>query len=388
MENMNKVFLLSAAGTKYGKANLTARDLSMLASKRAIENAGINPQDIQAAFVANAFGMAEKQGHLGPLLMSSLGIPHVPSSTIEAACCSGGSAFREADINVASGFYDVMLVVGTEKISHLDTLTATTYFSYGGDYCFEGNSGASFPGLYATMARSHMNEYGTTEEELAAVAVKNHDNGVLNDKAHLQKKITIDEVLKSPIVADPLKLYDSCPFSDGAAAAIIASEDFMNKNNLQKRVSIKGSGRSGGEGSLHTRKNINSLESTVRASREALKQAGINIKKIDFAEVHDCFTIAEIIAMEDIGIFEKGEASKAALEGRTAINGEIPINPSGGLKSKGHPVGATGVGQIVEVYEQLTESSTQRQVKNANIGLTHNVGATGGSCAVHIFERE
>mgnify|MGYP001441239263 FL=1 len=388
MENMNKVFLLSAAGTKYGKANLTARDLSMLASKRAIENAGINPQNIQAAFVANAFGMAEKQGHLGPLLMSSLGIPHVPSSTIEAACCSGGSAFREAYINVASGFYDVMLVVGTEKISHLDTLTATTYFSYGGDYCFEGNSGASFPGLYATMARSHMNEYGTTEEELAAVAVKNHDNGVLNDKAHLQKKITIDEVLKSPIVADPLKLYDSCPFSDGAAAAIIASEDFMNKNNLQKRVSIKGSGRSGGEGSLHTRKNINSLESTVRASREALKQAGINIKKIDFAEVHDCFTIAEIIAMEDIGIFEKGEASKAALEGRTAINGEIPINPSGGLKSKGHPVGATGVGQIVEVYEQLTESSTQRQVKNANIGLTHNVGATGGSCAVHIFERE
>ena len=388
MENMNKVFLLSAAGTKYGKANLTARDLSMLASKRAIENAGINPQNIQAAFVANAFGMAEKQGHLGPLLMSSLGIPHVPSSTIEAACCSGGSAFREAYINVASGFYDVMLVVGTEKISHLDTLTATTYFSYGGDYCFEGNSGASFPGLYATMARSHMNEYGTTEEELAAVAVKNHDNGVLNDKAHLQKKITIDEVLKSPIVADPLKLYDSCPFSDGAAAAIIASEDFMNKNNLQKRVSIKGSGRSGGEGSLHTRKNINSLESTVRASREALKQAGINIKKIDFAEVHDCFTIAEIIAMEDIGIFEKGEASKAALEGRTAINGEIPINPSGGLKSKGHPVGATGVGQIVEVYEQLTESSTQRQVKNANIGLTHNVGATGGSCAVHIFVRE
>ena len=388
MENMNKVFLLSAAGTKYGKANLTARDLSMLASKRAIENAGINPKDIQAAFVANAFGMAEKQGHLGPLLMSSLGIPHVPSSTIEAACCSGGSAFRQAYINVASGFYDVMLVVGTEKISHLDTLTATTYFSYGGDYCFEGNSGASFPGLYATMARSHMNEYGTTEEELASVAVKNHDNGVLNDKAHLQKKITIDEVLKSPIVADPLKLYDSCPFSDGAAATIIASEDFMNKNNLQKRVSIKGSGRSGGEGSLHTRKNINSLESTVRASREALKQAGIDIKKIDFAEVHDCFTIAEIIAMEDIGIFEKGEASKAALEGRTSINGEIPINPSGGLKSKGHPVGATGVGQIVEVYEQLTESSTQRQVKNANIGLTHNVGATGGSCAVHIFERE
>ena len=385
---MNKVFLIGAAGTKYGKSNLTARDLSMLASKHAIESSGIKSHDIQAAFVANAFGMAEKQGHLGPLLMSSLGIPHVPSSTIEAACCSGGSAFREAYVNVASGFYDVMLVTGTEKVSHLDTLTATTYFAYGGDYLFEGNSGASFPGLYAAMARAHMHEHGTTEEELAAVAVKNHNNGIFNEKAHLQKKITIDDVLKSPVVADPLKFFDSCPFSDGAAAAIIASEEFMNKNGLEKKVSIKGSGRSGGSGSLHTRDNISSLESTIKASREAFGQAGINVKEIDFAEVHDCFTIAEIIAMEDLGIFEKGQASKAVVEGRTAINGEIPINPSGGLKSKGHPVGATGVGQIVEVFDQLTGNSGKRQVNDARIGLTHNVGATGGSCAVHIFERE
>lgn len=385
---MNKVFLIGAAGTKYGKSNLTARDLSMLASKHAIESSGIKSHDIQAAFVANAFGMAEKQGHLGPLLMSSLGIPHVPSSTIEAACCSGGSAFREAYVNVASGFYDVMLVTGTEKVSHLDTLTATTYFAYGGDYLFEGNSGASFPGLYAAMARAHMHEHGTTEEELAAVAVKNHNNGIFNEKAHLQKKITVDDVLKSPVVADPLKFFDSCPFSDGAAATIIASEEFMNKNGLEKKVSIKGSGRSGGSGSLHTRDNISSLESTIKASREAFGQAGINVKEIDFAEVHDCFTIAEIIAMEDLGIFEKGQASKAVVEGRTAINGEIPINPSGGLKSKGHPVGATGVGQIVEVFDQLTGNSGKRQVNDARIGLTHNVGATGGSCAVHIFERE
>ena len=385
---MNKVFLIGAAGTTYGKSNLTARDLSMLASKHAIESSGIKSHDIQAAFVANAFGMAEKQGHLCPLLMSSLGIPHVPSSTIEAACCSGGSAFREAYINVASGFYDVMLVTGTEKVSHLDTLTATTYFAYGGDYLFEGNSGASFPGLYAAMARAHMHEYGTTEEELAAVAVKNHNNGIFNEKAHLQKKITVDDVLKSPVVADPLKFFDSCPFSDGAAAAIIASEEFMNKNGLEKKVSIKGSGKSGGSGSLHTRDNISSLESTIKASREAFEQAGINVKEIDFAEVHDCFTIAEIIAMEDLGIFEKGQASKAVVEGRTAINGEIPINPSGGLKSKGHPVGATGVGQIVEVFDQLTGNSGKRQVNDARIGLTHNVGATGGSCAVHIFERE
>ena len=385
---MRKVGLLSAASTKYGKMPYTARDLALLAAKEAIENANINPNAIQGAFVANAFSVSEKQGHLGPLIMSGLGIPDVPATSIESACCSGGSAFREAYVNILSGMYDVMLVIGTEKVSHLDTLTATTYFSYGGDYLFEGNCGASFPGLYATMARAHMEKYGTTEEDLANIAVKNHINGLLNDKAHLQKEISVQDVLDSAMVAHPLKLYDSCPFSDGAAAVVLASDEWIKKNNLHSPVFVKGSGRAGGAGSLHSRSDLTSLRSTKLAAESAFKQANLKITDIDIAEVHDCFTIAELIAIEDLGFFEKGKAAQAISEDRTKINADIPINSSGGLKSKGHPVGTTGVGQITEIFDQLTDNAGKRQNKNSEIGLTHNVGATGGSCAVHIFERE
>jgi len=381
---LRKVYVISAASTKYGKFPYTARDLALLAAKEAIDRIELSPKQIQGAFVSNAFSLSEKQGHLGPLIMSGLGIPDVPSSTIESACSSGASAFREAFINIAAGIYDVMLVVGTERVSHLDTITATTYFSYGSDYIFEGGYGASFPGLYAAMARAYMNKYGVTEEDLALVAVKNHENGLLNEKAHLQKKITVEDVLESPVVADPLKLYDSCPFSDGAAAVILASEEVAKKYDS---VEVAGSGKAGGTGALHQRNDMTSLRSAVLASKEAFKNAGLFPKDIDFAEVHDCFTIAELVALEDIGFFGRGGAAKGTRDGLTKLDGEIPINPSGGLKSKGHPVGATGVGQIVEVFEQLNGKAGKRQIKNAKVGLTHNVGATGGSCAVHIFRK-
>jgi len=382
---LRNVCVISAASTKYGKFPYTARDLALLAAKEAIDRIELNPKQIQGAFISNAFSLSEKQGHLGPLVMSSLGIPDVPATTIEAACSSGAAAFREAFINIGAGIYDLMLVVGTERVSHLDTITATTYFSYGSDYVFEGGYGASFPGLYAAMARAYMDRYSATEEDLALVAVKNHENGLLNEKAHLQKKITVEDVLKSPVVADPLKLYDSCPFSDGAAAVILASEEFAKKYDS---INVAGSGRTGGTGALHQRDDMTSLRSAVLASKEAFKHAGLAPKDIDFEEVHDCFTIAELIALEDIGFFERGGAVKATRDGLTKLDGEIPINPSGGLKSKGHPVGATGVGQVVEVFEQLTGKAGKRQVKDAKVGLTHNVGATGGSCAVHIFRRE
>lgn len=386
---LRKVAVIGAGSTSYGKFTMTARDLALLASKEAIERAEVEPKDIQGAFIANAFGLAEKQGHLGPLIMSGLGIPDVPASTIESACSSGASAFREAYINIAAGIYDVMLVVGTERISHLDTITSTTYFSFGSDYLFEGACGASFPGLYAAMAKSHMDRFGTTEEHLALVAVKNHENGMLNEKAHLQKGISVDDVLKSPSIAYPLKLYDSCPFSDGAAAVILASEEYMSKRaNSDGYTLIRGSGRAGGNGALHSRDDMTSLRSTILASRDALKQAGISISDIDFAEVHDCFTIAELIAMEDLGITGRGQAAAAVEQNRTRLDGDIPINPSGGLKAKGHPIGATGVGQVVEVFEQLNNNAGRRQVKDAKIALTHNLGATGGSSAVHIFSRE
>jgi acetyl-CoA C-acetyltransferase len=386
---MKNVCVLSAASTKYGKSPLSARELALEASKSAIIEAGITPDQIQAGFVSNAFSLSEKQGHLGPIIMSGLGIPDAPASTIESACASGGSAIREAWINIGAGVYECMLVVGVEKVSQLDTITATTYFSFGSDYIFEGSCGASFPGLYAAIARAHMQKYGTKEEELATVAVKNHENALSNPKAHFHKKITVDDVMKSLVVASPLKLFDACPFSDGAAAAILCSEEFA-KDVLGKKsdlVTIKGSGRAGGTGALHQRNDLTSLNASVLAAREAFARANLSLKDIDLAEVHDCFTIAEIVAAEDLGFFRRGEAARAEMEGITKIGGEIPINPSGGLKAKGHPVGATGVGQVVEVFEQLHGKANGRQVRDARIALTHNVGATGGSCAVHIFAR-
>jgi acetyl-CoA C-acetyltransferase len=385
---LNNVYVLGAAMTKFGRSPLTARELALEASRKAIEAAGIVPTDIQAGFVANAFSLSEKQGHLGPIVMSGLGIPHVPASTIESACSSGASAIREAWVNILAGVYDCMLVVGVERVSQLDTITATTYFSFGSDYVFEGACGASFPGLYGSIARAHMTKFGTSEEELASVAVKNHENALMNPEAHLHKKITIDDVMKSPVVASPLKLYDACPFSDGAAAAILCSEEFLKSRERsfsEGAIKVLASGRAGGTGALHQREDLTTLNAAVRAGRDAFKMASMTPKDIDFLEVHDCFTIAELVALEDLEFFPRGEAAKASFEGRTRIGGEIPVNPSGGLKAKGHPVGATGVGQVVEVFQQLNHKAGGRQVQDARVALTHNVGATGGSCGVHIF---
>jgi acetyl-CoA C-acetyltransferase len=235
------------------------------------------------------------------------------------------------------------------------------------------------------MARAYLTEFKATEEDLAQVAVKNHDNGLLNPKAHLRKKITIDDVMKSAVVASPLKLYDCCPFSDGASAVIICSEKFA-KDHSKNYVQVIGSGRGGSPATLQGRDHMTTIPSTVLAAQAAYKMAGITPKDVDFAEVHDCFTIAEVVDTEDLGFFEKGQGVQAAREGRTARNGDIPINPSGGLKSKGHPIGATGVGQVVEVFDQLTGKAGERTIKDAHIGLTHNFGATGASCAVHIFK--
>ncbi len=383
---LRKVVLLGTGSTKYGKLNVTAREAAVLAAKEAIEKVGISNRDVEAVFVSNVFGMTEKQGHLGPIIAHSLGIPYAPTFTVETACASGSTAFREAFVNIAAGFYDCILVVGTEKVSHLDTITATTYFSYGSDFAFEAVNGASFPGLYASIARYHMHKYGTTEEQLAAVAVKNHSNAIHNPKAHFHKKITVEDVLKSRVVASPLKLYDCCPFSDGASAAIIASEEFAKKH-IDTLIYVLGTGRASAPAALFNRENMASIISSKLAAEQAFKNSRLTHKDIDFMEVHDCFTIAEVIAIEDMGFCKKGEGAKLAEEGVTEIDGKLPVNPSGGLKAKGHPVGATGVGQINEVYEQLLGEAGKRQVEGATTALTHNVGATGGTCNVLIFRR-
>jgi acetyl-CoA C-acetyltransferase len=382
----NKVCVLGAGSTKYGKLNESVIEIALNASKDAIESAGITPKDIQAGYISNVFGVADKQVHMAPVIMSNLGIPHVPGLTIESACGSGSVMLREAYANIAAGFYDCVLALGVEKITHTGTTQSTTLFSYCSDFFYEGGNGATFPGLFASIARAYMTTHKANEEDLAYVAVKNHENGILNPKAHVRKKITVDDVMKSPVVASPLKLYDCCPFSDGASAVILCNEEFAKKSR-KPYVEVIGSGRGASPAAVQAREDITTIPSTISAAKQAYKMAGITPKDIDFAEVHDCFTIAEIIDIEDLGFFPKGTAAHAVTEGATKINGEIPINPSGGLKSKGHPIGATGVGQVVEVFEQFTGKAGERTVKNAETALTHNFGATGASAAVHIFRK-
>ena len=382
---VEKVCVIGAGSTKYGKLEDSISDLTIQASADAIQSAGIIPKEIKAGYISNVFGVADKQVHLGPVVMSNLGIPERPSLSIESACGSGSVAFREAYANVAAGFYDVVLVTGVEKVTQTGTEWTTTYFSYCSDFFYEGQSGASFPGLFASMARAYLTEFKATEEDFAMVAVKNHENGLLNPKAHLRKKITVDDVMNSAVVATPLKLYDCCPFSDGASSVVICSEKFA-KDHTKDYIQVIGSGRGGSPAALQGRQHLTTIPSTKIAAEAAYKMAGITPKDVDFAEVHDCFTIAEVVDTEDLGFFEKGKGVYAVREGQTKRNGEIPINPSGGLKSKGHPIGATGVGQIVEVFDQLTGKAGERTVNDAKIGLTQNFGATGASCAVHIFQ--
>ncbi|MEM0030563.1 MAG: thiolase domain-containing protein [Candidatus Nitrosocaldus sp.] len=383
---MNKVCVIGAGSTKYGKLNEGIVELAVNASKEAIKSAGIEARDVQYAFISNVFGVADRQVHLAPVIMSDLGLMNVPGLTVESACGSGSIAFREAYANVAAGFYDVVLVVGVEKVTHTGTARSTTLFSYCSDFFYEGGSGVSFPGLFASMARAYMHKYNASEEDLAVVAVKNHEHGLLNPKAHLRKRITVGDVLESPPVASPLKLLDCCPFSDGASAVILANEEYAKSHGLEY-VEVIGSGRGASPATLQDREDITTIPSTRAAAQQAFKQARIEPKDVDFAEVHDCFTIAEIVDIEDLGFFPKGKGAEAVKQGITRLGGDLPINPSGGLKSKGHPIGATGVGQVVEVYEQLLGRAGERQVKGAEIALTHNFGATGASCAVHIFRR-
>ncbi|HET6398716.1 MAG TPA: thiolase domain-containing protein [Candidatus Thermoplasmatota archaeon] len=383
---MREVYVIGVGTTKYGRHDLAARELMTQASLAAIKDAKLDPERLGGAFFGNAFGVAEKQGHLGPLIMTALGLEDKPATVVETACASGGTAFHHAFREVAGGFSDAVLVGGVERVSMLDTLTATTYFSYGSDYTFEGGNGCSFPGLYATMARAYFQQFGATEKDLAHVAIKNHENATHNPVAHLPKRITMEDVMGSMKVADPLKLYDACPFSDGAAAVIVATKE-VAKEVGRADVLVEGSARAGSVATLHDRDDLTTIPGTRAAAQAALAQAKVKVDDVDFFEVHDCFTIAELVASEDLGVFARGTAAKEAVAGTTRLGGRRPINPSGGLKAKGHPVGATGVGQVVEVTEQLRGEAGGRQVEKARRGLTHNVGATGGTVVVNVLRR-
>jgi acetyl-CoA C-acetyltransferase len=376
--------ILGTATTRFGELwKISPRALAKEAMINALNASGLKASDIDALFVGNMLsGILGNQANLGSLLVEELGV-QVPAFRIEGACASGGLALHNGINSLLAYRYKTVLVLGIEKMTdhNQDEITSALMAAGSDD---ERMAGATFPGVYALMAQAYMHKYKVTEEDLASVSVKNHYHGSLNTKAQYQSLITINDVMKSARIADPLKLLDCSPISDGAAAVVISSED--NARKIKKPVYIIASEVATDTLSLHDRKSFTSLSSVVNASTKAYKKAGIKPSDIDVAEIHDCFSISEAIATEDLGFSKKGEGAKDITKGkRTLFKGDIICNPSGGLKSCGHPVGATGIKQIVEIAEQLRGEGGMRQVEKAKIGLTHNVGGSGAVAAIHIL---
>lgn len=346
---------------------------------------GVDPRAIQEAYVGSmSFGGAQI-GNLAPLMTEQVGLDHVPTRKVENACASSSYALRDAWFAVRSGLRDLVLVAGVEKMTDLPPPRRGYWLGVSGDTEWERLAGTTFAGLYALMASRHMHEYGTSREALAQVAVKNHGHAVHNPKAHFRRAITVEEVLRAPPLASPLTLYDSCPVSDGATALLLASRE-RAAEFTDAPVTVLASAAASDFLALHDREEITRVEGTVRAGREAFRQARLEPKDVDLAELHDAFTIGEIIALEDLGFCAKGQGGPWTLEGRTALGGDVAVNTGGGLKAKGHPLGATGAGQVVEAFRQLRgEAEAERQVEGAEVALTHNVGGSGASVAVHLF---
>ena len=385
---MRNVAVIGVGLTKFGELwDVSFRQLIMEAGARAIEDAGIDGKQIDAMYVGNmSSGQFIRQEHISSIVADHAGLVPLPSTRVEGACASGGLALRQAVIAVASGIHDIVVAGGIEKMTDVLSGQATGALATAADQEWEVYVGATFPGLYALMARRHMYEYGTTEEHMAMVAVKNHHNACFNTCAQYKTEITVEDVLKSPVVTSPIKLLDCSPITDGAACVIIAPAEKARKFT-DTPIMVAGTGQASDTISLHSRPSLTSLRATIEAARTAYKRAGVKPGDIDLAEVHDCFTIAEIMAIEDLGFCRKGEGGKVSEQGETAIGGRIPVNTSGGLKGKGHPVGATGIAQAVEIVQQLRGESGKRQSDGAEIGLTHNVGGSGGTAVVHVLRR-
>lgn len=389
MKGQPLVSIVSVGLSKFGKLEgLYAREIFAEAAKEAFDRCPkLNPkEDIEALFVGHMGESYEHQGHTGATMADWIGLGHVPATRTEAACASSGAALRAAVCAVRSGLSDVVMVGGVEKMTHRPTAEVTEYLAMASDFPFEQWNGMTFPGLYALMATAHMHEYGTTERHLAMIAVKNHYHGSLNPKAHMQKEITLETALSSRPVAWPLKLYDCSLITDGASCIILTKPELARKFT-DTWVDIVGSGQASDTIGLYERKSLTSIEAAKVAAEKAYEMAQITPRDLDVAEVHDCFTIAELIAYEDLGICNPGQGKTLVENGETKLGGRLPVNTSGGLKAKGHPVGATGTAQAYEIYLQLTGQAEKRQVKDATIGLSHNVGGSGATATVHIYRR-
>ncbi len=383
---MRDVAIIGVSQTKFGELwEVSFRDLITEAGMKAVADADIEGADLEAMYVGNmTAGLFIQQEHIASLIADHSGLTPIPCTRVEAACASGGLALRNGIMAVASGYHDVVISAGVEKMT--DVVDPTPAIATASDQEWEAQQGVTFPSLYAMMARRHMYEYGTTREQLAMFSVNNHKNGALNPLAQYPFEIGVDQVLNSTMVADPLRLLDCSPVTDGAAAVILCPAEDARKYT-DTPVYVKASAQASGTIALHDRRDITTIDSTVHASRTAYDMAGVGPKDIDAVEVHDCFSINGILAIEDLGFVEKGQGGQAVEDGLIAIDGDLPVNPSGGLKARGHPLGATGIAQAAEMVWQLRGDAGKRQVNGIEIGMTHNIGGTGGTAAVHIFGR-
>ncbi len=380
---MREVAIIGAGMTRFGELwNQSLRQMFVEAAAGALNDAGADRVDSMYVGCMSG-GQFVGQEHLGPLMADQLGMTGVAATHVESACASGGVALRLALMEVASGMSDLALAVGVEKMT--DGADVTNVLATAADQELEVYYGVTFPGLYAMIARAHMARYGTTEEDLAWVAVKNHRHGAKNDKAQFRREVTPEQVMSSAMVAEPLRLLHCSPVSDGAAAVLLCPLD-QAKRYTDRPVKVVASGLATDSMALADRKDPAFLDSVQRSAERAYAMAGLGPRDIQVAEVHDCFAIAEICCIEGLGFVERGRGGPAAREGYTALGGCVPVNTSGGLKSKGHPVGATGVAQAIEIFRQLRGEAGERQVENARIGLTQNMGGSGASSVVHIFQ--
>jgi len=383
------VSIVSAGLSKFGKREgLYGRELYIEAASEAFERCpNLDPKkDIKAAFIGMMGESFEHQGHTAPTALDWVGLLPIQAFRTEGACGSSATAIRCGIFAILSGLADIVMVGGVEKMTHRATSDVTEYLAMACDFPFEQWNGLTFPGLFAMVATAHMHKYGTTEEQMALVAVKNHHHGAMNPKAHMQKEVSLEKAISSRVIAWPLKLYDCSLITDGASCLILTKPE-LAKKFTNAPVHIIGSGQASDTIGLYEREEFTTLKVGSLAGEEAYKMAGVNPFEIDVAEVHDCFTIAEVVAYEDLGFCKPGEGGNFIEEGQSQIGGKVAVNTSGGLKSKGHPVGATGTAQAYEIYLQLTGQAGKRQVKDAEIGLTHNVGGLGATGVVNIYKR-
>lgn len=385
----NRVAIVGIGMSQFGELwDKNLREITLEAGMMAIFDSQVAGSDIDAICVGNmSAGRFTGQEHLGALAADVGGLGNLPAYSVEAACASGGAAVRQAYMSIKSGEHDTMLVFGCEKMSDVNQTEAMNTISVASDWEWEGLFGATFPALFGMIARRHMMEFGTTEEQLSLVTVKNHANAVHNPFAQFQKAVPLKVVMGSGLLADPIRILHSSPVTDGAAALVMCKEEIARKYT-DTPIFIEASTQASDTLALHDRESITEMRAVKISAKQALQKAQLEINDINVFELHDSFTISEIILTEDVGIVEKGQGGKALEEGLTEVGGKFPVNTGGGLKARGHPIGATGVAQIVELVLQLRGDGDGRQVDGAKRGMAVNTGGTGATSIVHILGRD